>query len=377
MRGSTLLPAVHLLATATACVRASTVYFNSTFCGMVAVPFSFLTRQTFSVSPKITLRTQNFSIGASSPWVQGGRNRVRHRFIARNRRGDECPVRLPPLLRSRTTVRHCRRAASASANTVEAAELKIELVPCLKDNYAYLIQDVTSGLTGVVDPGEAAPVVAALKERGVTKLSFILNTHHHWDHTGGNVELKMKYKCQVVGPKADKDRIPEIDIALGEGDTWRFGSHEMHVLDTPGHTRGHVSFFFPSVPAVFSGDTLFSLGCGRLFEGTPSQMFTSIGKLSALPPSTRVFCGHEYTQSNAKFALSLEPGNEALRARWEEILRLRKDGLPTIPTTIGEELTFNPFLRTQSEEIRQSLSLSPTTGDSKVFAAIRRAKDNA
>jgi hydroxyacylglutathione hydrolase len=245
----------------------------------------------------------------------------------------------------------------------------------LSDNYAYLLHDASAGVTAIVDPSEARPVIQALDARKL-KLTHILNTHHHWDHTGGNLELKQKYGAQVVGPAADKGRIPGIDVALAEGDTWHFGGHEMHVFDTPGHTRGHVSFYFPDSEALFTGDTLFSLGCGKLFEGTPQQMWSSLSKLVALPASTRIYCGHEYTQSNARFALSVEGGNPDLVRRSDEISRLRSGKQPTIPTTLGLELATNPFLRPSSEEIRNSVRAKPEAPDSEVFAAVRRKKDS-
>lgn len=275
--------------------------------------------------------------------------------------------------------RSCNSGSSNGARGLHThASLQIDLVPCLSDNYAYLLVDDSSSPASVaiVDPSEAGPVVKALTSRGL-QLTHVLCTHHHWDHTGGNNDLKRRYGAQVVGPKADESRIPGIDVALAEGQTWQFGRHTMHVLDTPGHTRGHVSFYFPEAGAVFTGDTMFSLGCGRLFEGSPPQMWASLSKLAKLPPETRIYCGHEYTQSNVKFALSLEPGNNALQARAAEVKHLREQGLPTIPSTLREELAVNPFLRPGSMEIRRSLKLSPTIEDVDSFAAIRRAKDLA
>eukprot|EP00898_Chlorokybus_atmophyticus_P002858 jgi/Chlat1/3573/Chrsp234S03560 len=272
-------------------------------------------------------------------------------------------------------------ATSASTGT---AKLEVELVPCLKDNYAYLLHDKEANVTAIVDPSEAGPVLAALERRGLT-LTHVLNTHHHWDHTGGNLDLKKKGGVQIVGPKADEGRIPGIDIALADGEVWQFGNHAMHVFDTPGHTKGHVSFYFPDQEAVFTGDTLFALGCGRLFEGTAEQMWASLSRLAALPPSTRVFCGHEYTQarangcwcvSNAKFSLAVEPNNAELVARAKEIDSLRKQNKPTIPSTIGIELATSPFLRPSSEEIRRNVNVSASADDVAVFAAVRRKKDN-
>ncbi|CAM6091852.1 unnamed protein product [Calypogeia fissa] len=254
-----------------------------------------------------------------------------------------------------------------------ASSLEIEIVPCLQDNYAYLLHDTSTGLTGIVDPSEAGPVEKALKAKGV-KLDFILNTHHHWDHTGANEELKRKFSAKVVGPKTDKDRIPGIDIPLAN-ESWNFGSHALQALETPGHTTGHVCYYFEEDKAVFTGDTLFSIGCGRVFEGTMEQMWSSLSRLSSLPDDTRVFCGHEYTVANARFAVTVKPNNEALQLRKKVAEQLRQQGQPTIPTTIAEERSFNPFLRPFSEEIRKNLRLGSSACDVDVFAALRLAKD--
>eukprot|EP00252_Welwitschia_mirabilis_P020780 TRINITY_DN5162_c0_g1_i2.p1 TRINITY_DN5162_c0_g1~~TRINITY_DN5162_c0_g1_i2.p1 ORF type:complete len:279 (+),score=51.41 TRINITY_DN5162_c0_g1_i2:197-1033(+) len=205
------------------------------------------------------------------------------------------------------------------------SSLQIEPVPCLKDNYAYMLHDLTSGSTAVVDPSEPEPVNSLLRKRRC-KLDYILNTHHHYDHTGGNMELKQRHGAKVVGPFSDKDRIPGIDIALMDGAKWMFGVHEMCVMETPGHTKGHISFYFPESKAIFTGDTLFCLSCGKLFEGTPEQMMTSLLKLASLPDDVRIFCGHEYTLSNANFALSIEPRNEALQRYVARAQELRKKG---------------------------------------------------
>jgi hydroxyacylglutathione hydrolase len=252
------------------------------------------------------------------------------------------------------------------------AALAIELVPCLTDNYAYLVHDAGAGLTAVVDPSEPEPVAEALARRGWT-LTHILNTHHHFDHTGGNLPLKERFGAQVVGPEKDRERIPGIDVGVVEGKPWTFGARSVGVLEIPAHTRAHIAFVFDD--AVFTGDTLFALGCGRLFEGTPAMMWASLSKLMTLPDATRVYCGHEYTQSNARFALTLEPGNAALVARAKEIDDLRAKAAPTVPSTIGLEKRTNPFLRPDSKEIRQTLGL-PHAGDVDVFAEMRKRKDN-
>ncbi|XP_024533687.1 uncharacterized protein LOC9643126 [Selaginella moellendorffii] len=266
------------------------------------------------------------------------------------------------------------RCCFSSQSAMASAALEIELIPCLKDNYAYLLRDASSGAIGVVDPSTAQPVIEALERRGL-KLTHIINTHHHWDHTGGNADLKKRYGAQIVAPPGDG--IPGIDVPLKDGDTWMLGEHAMKVIGTPGHTRGHVSYYFADSRAVFTGDTLFSIGCGRLFEGSAQQMWSSLSKLAALPDETRVFCGHEYTLSNAKFAMTIEPNNPALNSHFEKVKQLRDSGLATIPSSVGEEKKFNPFLRPASREIRRSLNLSDDASDSDVFAAVRKAKDRA
>ncbi|CAN6448887.1 unnamed protein product [Victoria cruziana] len=253
--------------------------------------------------------------------------------------------------------------------------LQIELIPCLKDNYAYLLHDTKTDTVGVIDPSESAPVVGVLNRKGKS-LNYILNTHHHYDHTGGNMELKAKYGATVIGSQVDKDRIPGIDIALSDGETWMFAGHKLLVLETPGHTRGHICFYFPGSKAIFSGDTLFSLSCGKLFEGNAAQMFSSLSKLMAFPNDTRIFCGHEYTLSNAKFALSIEPKNEALQAYAAKVSQLRSSNIPTIPTTLETEKACNPFLRTDSPQIRQILNIPSSATDAEALSVIRKAKDN-
>ncbi|KAL3334642.1 hypothetical protein AABB24_031060 [Solanum stoloniferum] len=267
------------------------------------------------------------------------------------------------------------RVSKLCSITSTSSSLQIELVPCLQDNYAYLLHDVDTGTVGVVDPSEAVPVIDALS-RNNRNLTYILNTHHHHDHTGGNMELKARYGAKVIGSGVDNDRIPGIDIALNDGDQWMFAGHEVFVMETPGHTRGHINFYFPRSKAVFTGDTLFSLSCGKLFEGTPEQMLSSLGKITSLPDDTNVYCGHEYTLSNSKFALSIEPGNEELQSYAAHVANLRKKGLPTIPTTLKTEKLCNPFLRTSSTEIRKLLNIPATVDDGEALGAIRRAKDN-
>ena len=252
--------------------------------------------------------------------------------------------------------------------------LDIRPVPCLRDNYAWLMRDAQSGATAILDPSEAEPVFRALEKTG-WRLTHILNTHHHMDHVGGNAALKEKTGARVVGPRADRDRIPLIDEEVGEGDTWPFGSEHAKIFDIPGHTRGHIAFWFPQSSALFCGDTMFAMGCGRMFEGTPQQMWSSLSKLRQLPPETRVYCGHEYTQANAKFALTVEPANKALQERSKEVDAKRARGEGTVPSTMGEELATNPFLRADKPELLASAGLE---GRDPVaaFAEIRRRKDN-
>jgi len=251
--------------------------------------------------------------------------------------------------------------------------LEIQQIPVLRDNYVYLLREPKSGAVGAVDPSVAAPVLAALEQRGWT-LTHVINTHHHPDHTGGNLELKAATGAIVVGPLADRDRIPGIDVALGDGDTFKFGEETATVFDVPGHTRGHIAYWFKDSQALFSGDTLFLMGCGRLFEGTPQQMWNSLGKLKTLPPATRVYCGHEYTQANARFALTVEPTNAALVARAKRVDDLRAAGKSTVPGTLADELATNPFLRADQPALQQAMG---APGDPvATFAAIRKAKDN-
>jgi hydroxyacylglutathione hydrolase len=253
------------------------------------------------------------------------------------------------------------------------AQLAIELVPCLSDNYAYLLRDADEGICAVVDPSEAAPVKAALDARG-WRLTHILNTHHHPDHTGGNARLKQEFGVQVVGPGKDRERIPALDTGVDETTPFALGSHNARVLEIPAHTRAHIAFVFDGDDAVFTGDTLFAMGCGRLFEGTPEMMWKSLSKLMTLRDSMRVYCGHEYTLNNGRFALTLEPGNDDLVQRMRDVEKRRAEGVPTIPSTIGLEKKTNPFLRPDSTEIRRTLDME-RAGDVEVFAEMRSRKD--
>jgi hydroxyacylglutathione hydrolase len=222
--------------------------------------------------------------------------------------------------------------------------IHVQAVPILSDNYAWLLRDAASGAVAVVDPAEPAPVAAAVDAAG-GRLDLILLTHHHADHVAGTDEIRARYGARVVGAAADARRLPKLDRAMREGDTVALGSSVARVIDTPGHTLGHIAYFFADGNVLLCGDTLFSLGCGRLLEGSAADMFASLGKFSVLPPDTLVCCGHEYTQSNARFALSADPDNAALRAYSTTVLKLRAAGKPTVPSRLSDELAANPFLR--------------------------------
>ena len=238
--------------------------------------------------------------------------------------------------------------------------MKIQIIPCLQDNYSYLIINEKNNTACVIDPSEADPIIEYLENNKI-KLKFILNTHHHYDHVGGNKKLKEKYKASVVGYREDKKRIPEIDILLDDQETWIHENFEAKIIYIPGHTLGHICFYFYKEESIFTGDTLFSLGCGRIFEGTYSQMFDSLMKLKKLPENTKVYCGHEYTKKNSDFCLTLDTKNNNLKAKILRIDAMLKNGLPTIPSTIKDELECNIFLRSSNLE---------------TFSKLRDLKDN-
>jgi hydroxyacylglutathione hydrolase len=249
------------------------------------------------------------------------------------------------------------------------------LFPCLTDNYGVLVHDPETGATAAIDAPEAAPVEAALKATG-WRLTDILVTHHHADHTGGIAELKRHHRCRVVAPHGEAGRIPLVDATVRENDKVRLGSLEAHVFETPGHTAGHISYFFPADKLAFVGDTLFSIGCGRVIEGTPEMMWQSLLKLRGLPDDTRIFCGHEYTKANIRFAKTIEPSNPALNAREAEVDKLLAAHKPTIPSTLGEEKAANPFLRADVPEVAKSVGLAGSP-PWKVFAEIRERKNRS
>ncbi len=252
--------------------------------------------------------------------------------------------------------------------------LQVHMFPCLSDNYGFLVHDPEADVTAVIDTPDVAPINAALEEKG-WRLTHILNTHHHFDHAGGNEALKARWGATVVGAANDAERIPGIDVRVADGDLFEFGSATAQVLEVPGHTSGHIAYYFADDGMAFVGDALFALGCGRLFEGTPEQMWASLKKLMALPDETVVYCAHEYTQSNAAFALTVEPGNADLVARCREIDRLREAGEPTVPTTIALEKATNPFLRPDSPDLRRTLGMMDAD-PVDVFAETRRRKDS-
>ena len=216
-------------------------------------------------------------------------------------------------------------------------------VPILKDNYAWLLKDSQTGATAIVDPADAEPIIAAIENSG-GRLDMILLTHHHHDHIGGVEEVRARFNCPVVGAAADAHRLPKLDQAVKEGDIVKLGNASAIVIETPGHTIGQINFYIPDGPILLSGDTLFSLGCGRLIEGNAEQMFASLRKLAALPGNTLVCCGHEYTESNAKFALTIDPDNAALKAMVAEVGKLRAAGKPSVPSLMSNEMVANPFL---------------------------------
>lgn len=254
-------------------------------------------------------------------------------------------------------------------------KLEIEQFPCLSDNFGVLIHDPEAGVTASIDAPDAKAILARAEAKGWT-LTHLLVTHHHGDHTGGNLALKETTGCTIVGPKAEAERIPGIDVEVGEGDVVRFGSFDIKVIDTPGHTIGHIAYWIPEAKVVFVGDTLFSLGAGRVFEGNAEMMWRSLQKLMRLPPDTEIYCGHEYTQANARFALTLEPDNLALVNRAKEVDRLRDENKPTLPTRLDRELETNPFLRPHVTAIRAKLGMLYAP-DWHVFAAIRERKNKS
>ena len=238
--------------------------------------------------------------------------------------------------------------------------MRIEIIKCLQDNYSYLLIDDTKKIGCVVDPGEAAPIIEYV-ERNNIELKYILNTHHHYDHVGGNLELKKRYNSKIVGFKEDKDRIPEIDVLVEDNQNWKGENFEAKIYHIPGHTSGHIAFHFFLEKKIFTGDTLFSLGCGRIFEGTYEQMFNSLKRIKELPKDTQIYCGHEYTLQNSKFCEANDPDNSNLKSKINEIKEKIRNGQPTIPSILSDEIECNIFLKAK---------------DVKSFSKLRDLKDN-
>ena len=252
--------------------------------------------------------------------------------------------------------------------------LEVITIPCRSDNYAYLLRDAASGVVALVDAPEAAPIEAALAARGWA-LDVILITHHHDDHIAGVEALRAASGAEVIGAEADRHRLPPLDRAVVDGDMIAVGESVGEVIDVPGHTVGHVAFFFPDGPALFSADSLMVMGCGRLFEGTPEQMWASLERMAALPGETLVYSGHEYTEANTRFARAIDPEHGPTRARESEVLAARGRGEATVPARLDLERLTNPFLRAKDADLKELLGM-PNSSDAQVFAAIRRRKDS-
>ena len=251
--------------------------------------------------------------------------------------------------------------------------MKIEIVPCLNDNYSYLICDNETNTISIVDPSQFDECDKIIKK--YNKLDFILNTHHHSDHVDGNTKLKEKYKSKIIGFENDKDRIPGIDISLKDNQKFKIGFFEFRIIFIPGHTKGHVAFYFEKEKILFSGDTLFSLGCGRIFEGTNKDMFESLKKLKNLTPETKIYCGHEYTKKNLDFCLKYDRNNSKLREREKSINLKLENQLPTVPAILKDELETNIFLRCENNELKRTLNMKGCS-DLEIFTKLRDLKDN-
>ena len=249
----------------------------------------------------------------------------------------------------------------------------VEIIPCLSDNYSYLIHEKETGTVSIVDPSEFNACDKIINK--YKKLDFILNTHHHADHVGANLELKKKYNAKILGSNSDKDRIPGIDILLKENQKKKIGNLEFKVIFIPGHTKGHVAFFFDKEKTAFTGDTLFSLGCGRVFEGTHEEMFNSLNKIKSLPQDTKIYCGHEYTKSNLNFCLAHDSKNPLLKEKQIDIQKKINSNQPTIPVTLGQEIKTNIFLRCNDPEIKHALGLKDSS-EVEVFSKLRELKDS-
>ena len=252
--------------------------------------------------------------------------------------------------------------------------LNIEIIPCLNDNYSYLLCDKSTNSVAIIDPSDFNPCDKIINKK-YNKLDYILNTHNHFDHVGGNQKLKEKYKSKVLGFELDKDRIPGIDIALKEKQSFKIGNTSFEVIFIPGHTTGHIAFYFKDEKIVFTGDTLFSLGCGRVFEGTYEQMFNSLNKLKNLPIDTKIYCGHEYTKKNLEFCLEYDLNNDYLRKKSNWINSKIESNSPTVPVSVDEEKKTNIFLRCNEPSIKNALNLN-NASEQEIFFKLRDLKDN-
>ena len=252
--------------------------------------------------------------------------------------------------------------------------MNIEIIACLNDNYSYLLHEESSNTVAIIDPSEFEACDKIIG-KNYKKLDFILNTHHHYDHVGGNKELKKKYNSTVLGFENDKNRIPGIDKVLKDNQDFKIGLLNFNTIFIPGHTRGHVAFYFKKEKILFTGDTLFSLGCGRVFEGTYEQMFQSLKKLKSLPDDTKVYCGHEYTYKNLEFCLTFNPNNNFLKKKKSEIELSLKNKKPTIPSTIGDEIRANIFFRFNDPDVKKAINLE-NSSDIEIFTKLRDLKDN-
>ena len=252
--------------------------------------------------------------------------------------------------------------------------ITVKQFPCFQDNYGYLVRDEASGIVAAIDSPEPDKINDVLLAEN-WHLDIILNTHHHWDHAGGNLALKEKWNCEIIAPKGEADKIPGADRLVSENDIVAIGDTKALVFDTPGHTSGHIIYHFIDDGLAFVGDTIFALGCGRLFEGTPQEMWTSLSKIAAMPRETKLYCAHEYTEANAKFALSIEPDNQALVAHTEEIFAARLAGHYTVPTSVAIERAVSPFLRADDPALAAALGMAGAD-PVDVFAEVRRRKDN-
>ena len=252
--------------------------------------------------------------------------------------------------------------------------MKIEVIPCLNDNYSYLLYEEVSNTVAIIDPSEFSACDKIIN-KNFNKLDFILNTHHHHDHVGGNKELKQKYNAKVLGFENDKNRIPGIDEVLKDDQEFKIGLLNFTTIFIPGHTSGHIAFYFKKEKVIFTGDTLFSLGCGRIFEGTSEQMFQSLNKLKNLPLDTKVYCGHEYTDQNLEFCLKFNPNNNFLKKKRDDIKISLKNKKPTIPSTIGDEIKANIFLRFNDPDVKKAINLE-NSSDIEIFTKLRDLKDN-